>query len=191
MSSVPPDLNGTVLVFRGPVFWSVSAGTVSGPVPLRRRWAGLPAAVEAAAFSPPDNKWYFFRGRRMWRYSGGALDPGFPRRSSDGLPRHPDCVFYYAPLGHLVLLKGPRYSVLNLHTLLQEPYYPRRLADWSGVPQGTNGALTRPDGRLYLFREQRFWRFDPVKVRVTREGQWASDLSWTGCSAAPQSNSIL
>jgi len=130
-------------------------------------------------------------GRRMWRYSGSDLDPGFPRRSSDGLPRHPDCVFYYAPLGHLVLFKGPRYSVLNLHTLQQEPYYPRRLSDWTGVPQGTNGALTRPDGRLYLFREQRFWRFDPVTVRVTGEGQWASDLSWTGCSDAPQSNSIL
>jgi len=108
-----------------------------------------------------------------------------------GLPRHPDCAFYYAPLGHMVLFKGSRYSVLNLKTLHQEPYYPRRLTDWTGVPQGTNGALTRPDGRLYLFREQRFWRFDPGKVRVTKEGQWAKDLSWTGCSNAPQSNSIL
>lgn len=128
----------------------------------------------------------------MWRYTGSVLDPGFPRKSSElGLPRHPDCAFYYAPLGHMVVIKGARYSVLNLKTLHQEPYYPRRLTDWTGVPQGTNGALTRPNGRLYLFREQQFWRFDPVKVRVTREGQWAKDLSWTGCSNAPQSNNIL
>lgn len=128
----------------------------------------------------------------MWRYTGTGLDPGFPRKNKElGLPRRPDCAFYYAPLGHLVLFKGSRYFVLNLKTLRPEAYYPRRLKDWTGLPQGINGALTRPDGRLYLFKEQRFWRFDPVKVRVTREGQWAKDLSWTGCSNSPQSNNML
>lgn len=131
-------------------------------------------------------------GRRMWRYTETQLDPGFPRKTTDlDLPRHPDCAFFYAPLGHMILFKGSRYFVLNLRTLRAEPYYPRRLTDWTGVPQGTNGALTRPDGRLYLFREHRFWRFDPVKVRVTKEGLWAKDLSWAGCSNIPQSNNIL
>ncbi|MEQ2239838.1 hypothetical protein ILYODFUR_008745 [Ilyodon furcidens] len=128
----------------------------------------------------------------MWRYTGPELDPGFPRKSKElGLPRRPHCVFFYGPLGHMVLFKGSRYFVLNLKTLHQEAYYPRRLTDWTGLPQGTNGALTRPDGRLYLFKYQRFWRFDPMKVRVTREGQWAKDLSWTGCSKIPQNNNIL
>lgn len=91
----------------------------------------------------------------------------------------------------MVLFKGARYHVLNLKTLRQEPYYPRRLTDWKGVPQGSNGALTHKDGRLYFFRDQRFWRFDPVKVRVTRVGQWAKDLSWTGCSNIPENNDLL
>lgn len=122
----------------------------------------------------------------MWRYAGDVLDPGFPRMVSElGLPRHPDSAFYYAPLGHMVVFKGSRYHVLNLRTLVQEHYYPRRLADWTGVPRGTNGALARPDGRLFFFREHRFWRFDPVKVQVTKEGRWAGDLSWTGCTGAP------
>ncbi|KAF7665578.1 hypothetical protein LDENG_00138280 [Lucifuga dentata] len=191
--AITMDQNETVLVFRGSVYWTVSAeGSVCGPLSLRQRWPQLPLAIEAAAFSPPDAKWYFFKGKRMWRYTGGVLDPGFPKKSSElGLPRHPDCAFYYAPLGHMVLFKGSRYSVLNLQTLHLEPYYPRKLTDWTGVPQGTNGALTRPDGRLYLFREQHFWRFDPVKVRVTKEGQWVQHLSWTGCRNTPQSNNIL
>lgn len=131
-------------------------------------------------------------GKRMWRYMGTVLDPGFPMQNKVlGLPRRLDCAFYYTPLGHMVLFKGSRYFVLNLKTLRQEPYYPRRLTDWTGLPQGTNGALTRPDGRLYLFKNQRFWRFDPVKVRITREGQWVKDLSWTGCSNIPRSNNIL
>ncbi|XP_029028384.1 matrix metalloproteinase-28 [Betta splendens] len=191
--AITMDQNDTVLVFRGSVFWTVSAeGSATGPLPLQQRWSDLPSAIEAAAFSLLDSKWYFFKGKRMWRYTDGTLDPGFPRTTTGlGLPRHPDSAFYYAPLGHMVLFKGSRYSVLNLKTLHQEPYYPRRLTDWTGVPQGTNGALHRPNGRLYLFREQKFWRFDPVKVRVTKEGHWAKDLSWTGCSNVLQSNSIL
>ncbi|XP_037124474.1 matrix metalloproteinase-28 isoform X1 [Syngnathus acus] len=191
--AITVDPNGTVMVFRGSAYWSVSAeGRVSGPLPLRQRWAELPSAIEAATFSPLDTKWYFFKGRRVWRYTGQVLDTGFPRQSTDlGLPRHLDCTFFYAPLGHMVLLKGSRYFVLNLQTLSPELYYPRKLKDWTGVPQGTNGALSRPDGRLYLFRERHFWRFDPVKVRVTRVGQWAKELSWTGCSEATQSNEIL
>lgn len=60
---VRPDQNETVLVFRGSVYWTVSAeGGVSGPLPLRQRWSDLPPAIEAAAFSPLDSKWYFFKG---------------------------------------------------------------------------------------------------------------------------------
>ncbi|XP_003968289.3 matrix metalloproteinase-28 isoform X1 [Takifugu rubripes] len=186
------DQNETVFVFRGNMYWTVSTdGSVGGPRPLLQRWSHLPTAIEAATFSPLDFKWYFFKGKRMWRYAGDVLDPGFPKKNTDlGLPHHPDCAFYYAPLGHMVIFKGSRYFVLNLRTMIQEHYYPRRLTDWTGVPWGTNGALARPDGRLFFFREKRFWRFDPVKVRVTQEGQWAEDLSWTGCTG-PQRNNIL
>ncbi|XP_067103077.1 matrix metalloproteinase-28 [Osmerus mordax] len=192
--AVTTDQNGTVFIFRGNLFWKVSPeGNASAPIPLQQRWPHLPLTIEAAAFSPLDNKWYFFKGKRVWRYSTLGLDAGFPKKSSKlGLPHHPDSAFYYPPLGHLVLFKGSRYSVLNLGLLYLEPYYPRRLEDWTGVPQGTNGALTRSDGRLYLFREQQFWRFDPLKVRVTREGQWVQDLAWMGCRVtSQQGNDIL
>ncbi|XP_061924175.1 matrix metalloproteinase-28 [Entelurus aequoreus] len=191
--AITADQNGTTVVFRGGVYWTVSAdGDVSDPLPLRRTWTDLPVAIEAAAFSPPDAKWFFFKGRRVWRYSGRVLDPGFPKYVMEsGLPRRPDCAFYYAPLGHMVLFKGARYFVLNLQTLHQEPYYPRRLKDWTGVPRGTNGVLSRPDGHLYMFRGQQYWTFDPLKVRVTRVGQWVKGLSWMGCGQVPGSNTIL
>lgn len=60
---VPLDQNQTVFVFRGGVYWTVSSdGGVSGPLPLLQRWPRLPTAVQAAAFSPLDFKWYFFKG---------------------------------------------------------------------------------------------------------------------------------
>ncbi|KAJ8402228.1 hypothetical protein AAFF_G00370930 [Aldrovandia affinis] len=191
--AITVDQSGSVLVFRGGLFWSVSAqGNVGAPRPLKHRWPQLPLAIEAAAFSPMDSKFYFFKGRRMWRYSGNDLDPGFPKRSDEvGLPRHPDSAFFYAPLGHMVVFKGSRYFVLNLRTLRPEPYYPRALSDWNGVPRETNGALSWTDGRLYFFRELRFWRFDPGKVRVTGSGQWAQELEWTGCQRPDGANDIL
>ncbi|XP_041920151.1 matrix metalloproteinase-28 isoform X2 [Alosa sapidissima] len=189
--AITMDQNRTVLVFRSNLFWTVTPeGTPSSPTSLQQRWPELPLAIEAAAFSPLDGKLYFFKGKRMWRYTDSSLDAGFPKKSSEAqLPHHPDCAFFYAPLGHMVVFKGSRYFVLNLTTLRAEPYYPRGLADWKGVPRGANGAVTRPDGKLFLFREQRFWRFEPKKVRVTGAGQWAKELEWTGCRR-PLSNEI-
>lgn len=57
------DQNETVFVFRGNMYWTVSAdGSVDGPRPLLQRWSHLPTAIEAATFSPLDLKWYFFKG---------------------------------------------------------------------------------------------------------------------------------
>uniref|UniRef100_A0A673WU13 Peptidase metallopeptidase domain-containing protein n=1 Tax=Salmo trutta TaxID=8032 RepID=A0A673WU13_SALTR len=120
----------------------------SSPLPLQNRWPGLPLTIEAAAYSKMDNKLYFFKGRRVWRYSSSDVDPGFPLRSSElGLPGHPDQAFYYPHLGHLVVFKGQCYFVLNFRTLRPDSYYPSSLEDWRGVPQGANGALNHPDGQ--------------------------------------------
>ncbi|KAL4660540.1 matrix metalloproteinase-28 [Arapaima gigas] len=191
--AVTMDLDNTILVFRGGLFWVVSTqGNVSGPFPLQKRWPQLPLTIEAAAFSMLDKKLYFFKGRRMWRYSDKGLDPGFPRSSTElGLPRTPDCAFYYAPLGHMILFKGSRYFVLNLTTMQSEAYYPRGLADWKGLPSGANGALSRPDGYLYVFKEQQYWQFDPDKVRVTGDGLWAEQLEWIGCQRPQGSSEVL
>ncbi|CAB1316495.1 unnamed protein product [Coregonus sp. 'balchen'] len=181
--AITMDQDGTILVFRGGLFWTASpAGQASSPLPLQNRWPGLPLAIEAAAYSKMDNKFYFFKGRRVWLYSSSGMDPGFPLRSSElGLPGHPDQAFYYPHLGHLVVFKGQRYFVLNLGTLRPEPYYPRSLEDWRGVPQGANGALSHPDGQVYFFKEQQYWSFDPEKVQVTGGGRWDIVLEWTGC----------
>lgn len=57
------DQNEMVFVFRANLYWTVATdGRVGGPLPLLQRWPHLPAAIEAAAFSPLDFKWYFFKG---------------------------------------------------------------------------------------------------------------------------------
>lgn len=62
-----------------------------------------------------------------------------------------------------------------------EPYYPRSLQDWGGVPEEVSGALPQPDGSVIFFRDDRYWHLDQNKLRVTASGRWAAELPWMGC----------
>ncbi|XP_053310801.1 matrix metalloproteinase-28 [Spea bombifrons] len=177
------DKKNTLHIFKGSYFWTVSQnGNVSKPHLLRQRWKKLPAYVEAAAVSGSTGKFYFFKGGKCWRYKDSKLDGGFPRKcSTNGLPRHPDTVLYFQPLGQLVLFKGGKYYVINEESMTVEPYYPRSLKDWKGIPSATNGVLTHLDGSVYFFKGDSYWKFDQNDLRVTASGRWAEDLSWIGC----------
>lgn len=123
-----------------------------------------------------------FPGGRCWCYTGSTLAAGFPQKcSARGLPRHPDTALYFQQLRRLVLFKGPKYFVVSEETLGVEPYYPRSLRDWEGLPPGTAGALTHLDGFIYFFRDDQYWQFDRAKLQVVATGKWATQLPWMGC----------
>ncbi|NXQ11789.1 MMP28 protein, partial [Peucedramus taeniatus] len=181
--AITADGDHNLYIFKGSHYWVVSAsGNTSDPRPLQPRWPGLPASIDACAWSQLTGKFYFFKGGRCWRYAGSRLEAGFPKKCSAlGLPRHPDTALYFQQLRRLVLFKGPKYFVVGEEPLGVEPYYPRSLRDWAGLPPGTAGALTRPDGSVYFFRDDQYWKFDQAKLRVVATGKWATQLSWMGC----------
>uniref|UniRef100_A0A8C5JB25 Matrix metallopeptidase 28 n=1 Tax=Junco hyemalis TaxID=40217 RepID=A0A8C5JB25_JUNHY len=181
--AITSDGDHNLYIFKGSHYWVVSgSGNASEPQALQPRWPGLPAGIDACAWSQSTGKFYFFKGGRCWRYAGSQLDAGFPRKCSAlGLPRHPDTALYFPQLRRLVLFKGPKYFVLGEDPMAVEPYYPRSLRDWAGLPPGTAGALTHRDRALYFFRDDRFWKFDQDKLQVVATGKWATQLAWMGC----------
>ncbi|XP_030818521.1 matrix metalloproteinase-28 isoform X3 [Camarhynchus parvulus] len=181
--AITSDGDHNLYIFKGSHYWVVSgSGNASEPRALQPRWPGLPAGIDACAWSPGTGKFYFFKGGRCWRYAGSQLDAGFPRKCSAlGLPRHPDTALYFQQLRRLVLFKGPKYFVVGEDPLGVEPYYPRSLRDWAGLPPGTAGALTHRDRALYFFRDDQFWKFDQDKLQVVATGKWAAQLAWMGC----------
>ncbi|XP_034995981.1 matrix metalloproteinase-28 [Zootoca vivipara] len=192
--AITMDLEDNLYIFKGGHYWIVSkGGNATGPVLLRAMWPGLPSTIDAATFSEEDGKFYFFKGGRCWRYKGSSLDAGFPQKcsSTGDLPRHPDTALYFQPLHHLVLFKGPKYYMVSGESLQVEPYYPRSLKDWGGVPAMANGALTRPDGFVYFFRNDQFWKFNPDTLRVVESGKWASQLGWLGCQDAALNQAVV
>ncbi|XP_063258572.1 matrix metalloproteinase-28 isoform X3 [Prinia subflava] len=181
--AITADGDHNLYIFKGSHYWVVSAsGNASDPRPLQPRWPGLPAGIDACAWSPLSGKFYFFKGGRCWRYAGSKLEAGFPRKCSTlGLPRHPDTALYFQQLRRLVLFKGPKYFVVGEEPLGVEPYYPRSLRDWAGLPPGTAGALTHRHGSLFFFRDDQYWEFDQAKLQVVATGKWATELAWMGC----------
>ncbi|XP_009868054.1 PREDICTED: matrix metalloproteinase-28-like, partial [Apaloderma vittatum] len=95
---------------------------------------------------------------------------------------------YFQQLRRLVLFKGPKYFVVSEEPLSVEPYYPRSLRDWEGLPPGTTGALAHRDGFVYFFRDDQYWQFDRAKLRVVATGKWASQLPWMGCTVGRTSS---
>ncbi|EPQ03947.1 Matrix metalloproteinase-28 [Myotis brandtii] len=178
-----PDRQQRLYIFQGSHFWEVGAdGNVSEPHLLQERWAGLPPNIEAAAVSLENGDFYFFKGSRCWRFRGPKPVWGSLQLCrAGGLPRHPDAALFFPPLSRLVLFKGARYYVLAPGGLQVEPYYPRGLQDWGGVPEEVSGALPQPDGSVIFFRDDRYWHLDQTKLRVTASGRWAAELPWMGC----------
>ncbi|KAM6163098.1 matrix metalloproteinase-28 [Rhynchocyon petersi] len=181
--AITVDGQQRLYIFKGNHFWEVAAdGNVSEPRLLQRRWAGLPSHIEAAAVSLEDGDFHFFKGSRCWRFRGAKPVWGSPQLCrAGGLPRHPDAALFFPPMRRLVLFKGARYYVLAPGALQVEPYYPRDLQDWGGVPEGIHGALPRSDGSVVFFRDDRYWRLDQAELRVTTSGRWAAELPWMGC----------
>uniref|UniRef100_A0A8V5GMQ6 Uncharacterized protein n=1 Tax=Melopsittacus undulatus TaxID=13146 RepID=A0A8V5GMQ6_MELUD len=77
--AITADGDHNIYIFKGNHYWMVPVhGNASDPQPLQTRWPGLPAGIDASAWSQSTGKFYFFKGGRCWRYMGSRLDAGFP-----------------------------------------------------------------------------------------------------------------
>ncbi|XP_078229942.1 matrix metalloproteinase-28 isoform X4 [Callithrix jacchus] len=131
-------------------------------------------------------------GGQCWRFRGPKPVWGLPQLCrAGGLPRHPDAALFFPPLRRLILFKGARYYVLARGGLQVEPYYPRSLQDWGGIPEEVSGALPRPDGSIIFFRDDQYWHVDQAKLWATTSGRWATELPWMGCWHANSGSTLF
>lgn len=116
----------------------------------------------------------FFFNRDMyvrWDLDKRALDPGYPRKTTEGWPGitfdRLDAVVNVRP-DALYFFKGGSYIRFNATTNCADPGYPDQIARrWSGVTfDRLDSAVYWGNGQVYFFRGNQYIRYDTVMWRA-------------------------
>lgn len=140
-------------LFKGAHYWrwDIVNGRLDKGYPKRiaKGWPGIPDHLDAAVYagrsaSSRDNKLYFFKGDRYWRWDieRDRLDAGYPKRIAAAWPGIPDNLTgaVYAGVSNsarnnkLYFFKGGEYWRWDIERHQLDNGYPRASADgWRGV----------------------------------------------------------
>ncbi|KAL4223785.1 Matrix metallopeptidase 19 [Mactra antiquata] len=183
-------------VFLGPYVYKINLecyGDISDcieegfPKPIREVFELGPKRVKAAAFLPDHRqRTYLFKGRKVWRYKGYKLDEGYPKKlNNKNLPYKPSAAFVqknqYADY-QLYLFGGKHFWQLSIDTEEIASTTMRTDVYWDYVPTKPNAFVQTRDGSIYVFKKNRYNKFDHRRVIWEKRKLIVEDLLGVDCS---------
>uniref|UniRef100_A0A3B3T6B3 Proteoglycan 4a n=1 Tax=Paramormyrops kingsleyae TaxID=1676925 RepID=A0A3B3T6B3_9TELE len=76
-------LNGTMVVFRGHLFWTLDVNFTPSPARRITEVWGVPSPIDAVfTRSNCQGQTYIIKGNNYWRFENGVMDPGYPKTLS-------------------------------------------------------------------------------------------------------------
>ncbi|XP_034035493.1 proteoglycan 4b [Thalassophryne amazonica] len=80
VSGVTTLRNGTMVVFRGTIFWFLDNNMEPGPAQDITQMWGVPSPIDTVfTRCNCQGKTYIFKGPKYWRFENDVLDPGYPK----------------------------------------------------------------------------------------------------------------
>lgn len=125
---------------------------------------GLPREPDAG-FTWHNGLTFVFKGYQYYRFRNYTLEPGFPRRISQGfsgLPSYVELAFLRGR--HIYFVKGNKFWIFSPASRppISKPIHlPKELV---GVTHG----LTLPGNRTFLFSSDKYWRLLPGSIAVDK-----------------------
>eukprot|EP00667_Euglena_gracilis_P015750 EG_transcript_16412 len=108
--------------------WDAGTGDVYGLAMVTRELAWYDTAFHC----PSNERTYVFKDDVYWRYDGNRLDPGYPKRISEGWPGIPSAVqaaYQEAQGDKIYFFKGDLYWRYTKTTEAVDAGYPKRIKD--------------------------------------------------------------
>ncbi|NNE21516.1 MAG: hypothetical protein HKN11_02790, partial [Rhizobiales bacterium] len=158
------------------------------------RWPGLPdnfyRGIDAALWSDPNDKIYFFRGSEYVRIdpaNGWRMDAGYPKPIAGNWPGFPahfangiDAALWGEPNGKIYFFRDDEYIRVNPSNGWNvDSGYPKPISgNWPGLPpefaEGIDATLwSDPNGKIYFFKK--FADAPPSYVRIDPDNGWNMD----------------
>ena len=168
------------------VSWSYSnlSVNVSGVTPWQgANWPGLPEGFyrgfDAALWSEPNDKIYFFKGREYVRVNpanGWPMDDGYPKPIAGNWPGFPaaftsgvDAALWGEPNGKIYFFRDDEYIRVDPSNGWNVDIgYPKPIAgNWPGLPAEFTNSIdavlwSDPNAKVYFFKEDQYVRIDPA-----------------------------
>ncbi|CAF0744312.1 unnamed protein product [Didymodactylos carnosus] len=140
-------------------------------------WQSIPDNLDTA-LSWSNDQTYFFKGMYYWKTIRFTLQPGYPRKISEGFigldeskffTGNLDAAFVYSGDQKTYFISGALFWRLNENREFRgqiEHDYPQFVINWLRITNKITDALQWINGKTYFFSSNVYYRYDHVRQKV-------------------------
>ncbi|XP_071479264.1 collagenase 3-like [Diadema antillarum] len=182
-------IRGELFAFQGAKYWrlrfpqqliSRSTGELT-----ELFWRAFPNDIDAAYERFYDQKIFFFKGTKYYKYDGLRMLPGYPKPIKDldpNLPGNLDAVIGFRDYPKTYFIKGRKVWRYDEELKTVDAGYPVNIKRvFPGVPTPVSSAFLHKDGAAYFLKGFEYYRYNDTLKRVEDGYPRRFGVDFLGC----------